>query len=349
MRSFIHAQPDNQEFIIAWKGKYIIGIKNVPAQQHYDVRYEYANNAVIAHDFFADDPYPGVLTIDASESSDPTAVATFEAALRAFLENVGVGNVALSHVAQLDWWNARAAYYFTPIAAKNSQGDNVTIVDQGAFVYDAANDAHFLTLIDSNGVRYGLRVFNANDSSYLCIDGLTRYRIYEPEDATLLALPTVDAWAIYPNDVLSEDLVNFVNTRIDHDVLFIAAWGFGEGDNDDLCFVNSARDALPFIVAGPDGTPTAMHIGLGTDYVEHQTSFNGIALACPIDLPDLLGFGGEFEEVNTVITRVSCDEGTHKGVLRFHSTEGLCPDVVVSYEYYEQSQQYDWLIEFVES
>ena len=111
IRSLIFRQPDNTEFLLCWKGKYIVGITNVPAESHFNVRYEYANNAVVAHDFFANDPYPGVLTIDASESSDPTPVADFETELRAFLQTVGVSNVALSHVAQLDWWNTDAAFY----------------------------------------------------------------------------------------------------------------------------------------------------------------------------------------------------------------------------------------------
>lgn len=108
-------QPDNTEFLLCWKGKYIVGITHVPAEQHFNVRYEYDNNAVIAHDFFADDPYPGVLTIEASESSDPTPVADFETALRAFLPTIGVSNVALSRVTQLEWWNTNAAFYEVPV------------------------------------------------------------------------------------------------------------------------------------------------------------------------------------------------------------------------------------------
>lgn len=111
IRSLITRQPDNTEFLLCWKGKYIVGITNVPAESHFNVRYEYDNNAVIAHDFFADDPYPGVLTIEASESSDPTPVADFETELRAFLQTVGVSNVALSHVTRLSWWNTNAAFY----------------------------------------------------------------------------------------------------------------------------------------------------------------------------------------------------------------------------------------------
>lgn len=114
IRSLILRQPDNTEFLLCWKGKYIVGITHVPAEAHFNVRYEYANSAVIAHDFFADDPYSGVLTIEASESSDPTPVADFETELRAFLQTIGVSNVALSRVAQLSWWNTNAAFYETP-------------------------------------------------------------------------------------------------------------------------------------------------------------------------------------------------------------------------------------------
>lgn len=116
IRSLILGQPDNTEFLLCWKGKYIVGITHVPAEAHFNVRYEYDNYAVIAHDFFANDPYPGVLTIDASESSDPTPVADFETELRAFLQTVGVSNVALSRVAQLQWWNTNAAFYETPVS-----------------------------------------------------------------------------------------------------------------------------------------------------------------------------------------------------------------------------------------
>ena len=135
IRSLITRQPDNTEFLLCWKGKYIVGITNVPAESHFNVRYEYDNNAVIAHDFFADDPYPGVLTIEASESSDPTPVADFETALRAFLQTVGVSNVALSHVTQLEWWNTNAAFYEVPLVSllgvENQNDDQVLAIRVG--------------------------------------------------------------------------------------------------------------------------------------------------------------------------------------------------------------------------
>lgn len=145
IRSLIIRQPDNTEFLLCWKGKYIVGITHVPAEQHFNVRYEYDNGAVIAHDFFADSPYPGVLTIEASESSDPTPVADFETELRAFLQTVAVSNVALSRVARLDWWNTKAAYYLP--------------------------DSLILTNVGGVGMDAWLLFANVNDSAVILFNG----------------------------------------------------------------------------------------------------------------------------------------------------------------------------------
>lgn len=163
IRSLIFRQPDNTEFLLCWKGKYIVGITNVPAEQHFNVRYEYDNSAVIAHDFFADDPYPGVLTIDASESSDPTPVADFETELRAFLGTVGVGNVALSRVARLEWWNTNAAFYeaspvIQPITVVDNSGNSVTIVNIGEPIVNS-DDEECLTVVDALGTQYLVQVW----------------------------------------------------------------------------------------------------------------------------------------------------------------------------------------------
>lgn len=147
IRSLIRRQPDNTEFLLCWKGKYIVGITNVPAEQHFDVRYEYDNSAVIAHDFFADDPYPGVLTIEASESSDTTPVADFETELRAFLQTVGVGNVALSHVARLDWWNTKAAFYEVPVFTITSLED----ADERRALALESNGEYYIPYLRYNG------------------------------------------------------------------------------------------------------------------------------------------------------------------------------------------------------
>lgn len=163
IRSLIFRQPDNTEFLLCWKGKYIVGITNVPAEQHFNVRYEYDNSAVIAHDFFADDPYPCVLTIDASESSDPTPVADFETELRAFLGTVGVGNVALSRVARLEWWNTNAAFYeaspvIQPITVVDNSGNSVTIVNIGEPIVNS-DDEECLTVVDALGTQYLVQVW----------------------------------------------------------------------------------------------------------------------------------------------------------------------------------------------
>lgn len=149
--------------MLCWKGKYIVGITHVPAEQHFNVRYEYDNNAVIAHDFFADRPYPGVLTIEASESSDPTPVADFETELRAFLQTVAVSNVALSRVAQLDWWNTKAAFYeappvIQPITVVDNSGNSVTIVNIGEPIVNP-DDEECLTVVDELGTQYLVQIW----------------------------------------------------------------------------------------------------------------------------------------------------------------------------------------------
>lgn len=339
------------EFLLCWKGKYIVGITHVPAEQHFNVRYEYANNAVIAHDFFADDPYPGVLTIDASESSDPTPVADFETALRAFLQTVGVSNVALSRVAQLDWWNTKAAYYFPPFTAVDGLGNTVTIVDQGGSIYDGANDAYILTFLDSNGTRYAARAFHSNIASYLGYYteyGLPQYQLYEPEDSPILELGTIDAWELYPNDVLSQGLVDYIRARYSDSDLFNTAWGFGDGANGELCVVDSSRTATPLVMMGPGDEPCTMHLDLGRAFVAREVDFDGIALACPIDIPDLLGLGVSEETVNIVVTRISCNVGNSDGVLRLHNPEGLFPDATVSYDPDEVTHEPSWKLRLVE-
>lgn len=347
IRSLIAHQPHNQEFLLCWKGKYIVGITNVPAEAHYNVRYEYDNGAVIAHDFFANDPYPGVLTIEASESSDPTPAADFETALRAFLQTVGVSNVSMSHVTQLSWWNTNAAYYFTPFAAVDDQGNNVTIVDQGANIYDGAQDSNFLTFVDSNGTRYAARAFKSNVASYLCIDELNRYQLYEPEESAILELGTIDAWEVYPNTVLSQGLVDYIHARYSESYLFREAWGFGDGDNGELCVVDSSRTATPLVMTGIGDEPCTMHLDLGTDFSANVATFVGTALACPIDIPDLLGLGVSEEAVNVVVSRISCNVGNRDGVLRFHSPDNAFPDATVSYQYSEETQESWWRLQFV--
>lgn len=171
IRSLILSQPDNTEFLLCWKGKYIVGITHVPAESHFNVRYEYDNNAVIAHDFFANDPYPGVLTIDASESSDPNPVADFETELRAFLQTVGVSNVALSRVAQLEWWNTNAAFYEVPIptvTVEDEDGQTVVLVGRGP---DFENgDGDLLISFRSNQDKNYL-VYMGEELNYMTVNG----------------------------------------------------------------------------------------------------------------------------------------------------------------------------------
>lgn len=347
-KSFVNSQPSNKPFVFAYRGKYIVRVeKSTEGTPHVNAYY-YVDNSqnLVDHDFEAGVPAAGQLTIEKTSHITPGSTAAFATELRGFLEALGLANISLQGGRAFNWYDAIAAYYMTPFAAVDDEGNNVTIVAEGKSMYDGANDAYISTFVGSDGTKYAARAFDNNVQSYLGINDENQWDIFKPEEQTILALPYIVAWEYYPNDVMSAGLVSYIRDRISEQKLYQNAWGFGDGDGA-LCVVNSARDALVIRINTENGVKQCENL-LNTDFIPNWASLSGPVLSCPVDLSSVLDFASTEEPANTGFERVSCNAAENDGVVHFHALEGDFPDFDLIYHYDPDSQEHVWRIKFVD-
>ena len=347
-RSFVGSQPFDVPFVFAYKGKYIVQVEKSTVGSHHVNAYYYVDNSqnLVDHDFEAGVPAAGQLTIEKTTHVTPGSTAAFATELRGFLEALGLANISLLGGRAFNWYDAIAAYYMTPFAAVDDEGNDVTIVAETKSMYDGANDAYVSMFVGSDGTKYAARAFDNNVQSYLGINDENQWDIFEPEEQTILDLPYIVAWEYYPNDIMSAGLVSYIRERISEQKLYQNAWGFGDGEGA-LCVVNSARDALAIRINTENGVKECHNL-LNTDFTPNRGTLNGPALSCPIDVSSVLNFASTEEPQNVSFERVSCNAAENDGVVRFHALEGEFPDFNLSYRYDPDSQEHVWRIGFVE-